>query len=99
MGPSRPPRCWAGSAPLAPSPGADTLRDPARRLKILLALVAPVTSAAPRHRDRDRAERLRRGNGRRRGLRVLEVASEGRARMDAASWVRGAHLEPGERLG
>ena len=32
-------------------------------------------------------------------IRVLEVASEGRARMDAASWVRGAHLEPGERLG
>lgn len=32
-------------------------------------------------------------------VRVLEVASESRSRMDAGSWLRGAHLEIGERLG
>jgi methionyl-tRNA formyltransferase len=32
-------------------------------------------------------------------VRVLEVASESRSRMDAGSWLRGARLEIGERLG
>jgi methionyl-tRNA formyltransferase len=32
-------------------------------------------------------------------VRVLEVASEGRSRMDAGSWMRGARPEIGERLG
>jgi methionyl-tRNA formyltransferase len=81
----------------APNPGADTLRD-GRRLKILRATAAPVASAEPGTvitvgpGGFDVAV----GDG---AIRVLEVASEGRARMDAASWVRGAHLEPGERLG
>ena len=81
----------------APSPGADTLRN-GRRLKILAATMAPVTSAEPGTViavGRDGFD-VAAGGG---SVRVLEVASEGRARMDAASWVRGAHLEPGERLG
>jgi methionyl-tRNA formyltransferase len=32
-------------------------------------------------------------------VRVLEVASEGRSRMDAGSWLRGARPQVGERLG
>jgi methionyl-tRNA formyltransferase len=81
----------------APSPGADTLRD-GRRLKILAATLAPVTSAEPGTviaLEPDGFDVAVAGGA----VRVLEVASEGRARMDAASWVRGAHLEPGERLG
>lgn len=81
----------------APNPGADTLRD-GGRLKILDATVAPGASAEPGTVIAVGAAGFDvavRGGA----VRVLEVASEGRARMDAASWVRGAHLEPGERLG
>jgi methionyl-tRNA formyltransferase len=81
----------------APNPGADTLRD-GKRLKMLAATVAPdapaepgtVLAVGPAGFD------VATGDG---AVRVLEVASEGRARMDAASWVRGAHLDLGERLG
>jgi methionyl-tRNA formyltransferase len=81
----------------APSPGADTLRD-GRRLKILAATEAQVASAEPGIVIAVGADGfdVAAGDG---SVSVLEVASEGRARMDAASWVRGAHLEPGERLG
>ncbi len=81
----------------APSPGADTLRE-GRRLKILRATVAPAASAEPGTVTGigPKGFDVAAGGG---VVRVLEVASEGRARMDAASWVRGAHLEPGERLG
>jgi methionyl-tRNA formyltransferase len=81
----------------APNPGADTLRE-GRRLKILAATAAPDASADPGivvAVDAEGFDVAAAGGA----VRVLEVASEGRARMDAASWVRGAHLEPGERLG
>jgi methionyl-tRNA formyltransferase len=80
----------------APSPGADTRRD-GRRLKILAAERSAgagepgtVIDVGPNGFDVAAADGA---------IRVLELASEGRARMDAAAWLRGAHLEPGERLG
>ena len=82
----------------SPQPGADTLRD-GRVLKILSASTrrdrahaAPGTVVAVDPSSFDVAA----GEG---AVQVLEVASEGRARMDVAAWLRGARLEPGERLG
>jgi methionyl-tRNA formyltransferase len=82
----------------SPEPGADTLRA-GRVLKILAASVVqgdkgatPGTITAAARSTFDVAA----GEG---AVRVHEVASEGRARMDAEAWLRGARLEPGERLG
>lgn len=80
----------------SPQPGASTSRG-GRVLKILAASAAggdgaPGTVIEIGDRWFDVA-----ANG---GVvRVLEVASEGRGRMDAGSWLRGARLELGERLG
>jgi methionyl-tRNA formyltransferase len=80
----------------APSPGADTRRD-GRRLKILVAERADGAGEPGTVIDVGAdAFDVAAGDG---AIRVLELASEGRARMDAAAWLRGAHLELGERLG
>jgi methionyl-tRNA formyltransferase len=80
----------------APQPGAATARG-GRVLKILAASATggdgePGRIIGVAERWFDVA-----ANGG--AVRVLEVASEGRSRMDAGSWLRGARLEIGERLG
>jgi methionyl-tRNA formyltransferase len=95
---------WREAAPavlariraFAPQPGASTTRG-GRVLKILAGSATggdgePGTVIEVGERWFEVA-----ANGG--AVRVLEVASEGRSRMDAASWLRGAHLEIGERLG
>jgi methionyl-tRNA formyltransferase len=80
----------------APQPGAATTRS-GRVLKILAASAAdgdgePGTVVEIGDRWFDVAANAG-------AVRVLEVASEGRSRMDAGSWLRGAHLVVGERFG
>ncbi len=82
---------------LAPRPGADTVRG-GRVLKILAASTGegeagavPGTVVAIDHAWFDVAS----GEGR---VRVHQVASEGRARMDVSAWLRGARLELLESL-
>jgi methionyl-tRNA formyltransferase len=81
---------------LAPQPGAATTRA-GRVLKILAASVTggvgePGSIIAIGEGWFDVA-----ANGG--AVRVLEVASEGRSRMDAGPWLRGARTRIGERLG
>ena len=80
----------------APQPGASTTRA-GRVLKILAASAAggegepgTVTDVGDRWFD------VAANGG---VVRILEVASEARSRMDAGSWLRGAHLRVGERFG
>jgi methionyl-tRNA formyltransferase len=82
----------------SPHPAADTLRG-GRVLKISEASVdrrsteaEPGTIVAVDRSSFDVAAGMD-------VVRVHEVASEGRARLDAGAWLRGARLEPGERLG
>ncbi len=86
----------------APRPGADTLRG-GRILKILAASVADAGATGPAEAAAGTVVRVdpawfevAAGEG---GVRVLEVAAEGRPRMPAGAWLRGSRLEPGERLG
>jgi methionyl-tRNA formyltransferase len=89
---------------LSPSPGATT----AFRGRPLKLLSAGTTHEGLGRRDADLAlpgsilaadERgvlVGAGEG---GVRLAEVAPEGRKRMPAADWARGARFAPGERLG
>jgi methionyl-tRNA formyltransferase len=85
---------------LSPEPAATTtFRD--EPLKVFEAVPA-VETPADRYPpgaivDADgRGVLVRTGAG---GLRLLQVAPAGRRRMRAGEWARGAHLDPGERLG
>jgi methionyl-tRNA formyltransferase len=80
----------------APRPGASTMRA-GRVLKIFSASATggegePGTIVEVGDRWFDVAA----GGG---AVRILEVASEGRSRMDVASWLRGSPAEVGEHLG
>jgi methionyl-tRNA formyltransferase len=95
---------WRETAPavlariraFAPQPGASTTRG-GRVLKILAGSATGGDGEPGRIIEvGERWFEVAANGG---AVRVLEVASEGRSRMDAASWLRGAHLEIGERLG
>ncbi|MDP9328613.1 MAG: methionyl-tRNA formyltransferase [Actinomycetota bacterium] len=80
----------------APQPGASTTRA-GRMLKILAASETAGDGDPGRVIEvGDRWFDVAANPG---AVRVLEVASESRSRMDAGSWLRGARLEIGERLG
>jgi methionyl-tRNA formyltransferase len=83
---------------LSPRPGAGTVRSDSV-LKILAASVGPGDPTADPGTVvaiDDAWFEVAAGEG---GVRIHEVASEGRARMHAAAWLRGARLERLERLG
>jgi methionyl-tRNA formyltransferase len=83
---------------LSPRPGAGTVRS-GSILKVLAASAGPGDPSADPGTVVAIDDAWFEVAAREGGVRVHEVASEGRARMDVASWLRGARLELLERLG
>ena len=82
----------------SPEPGADTLRD-GRVLNILRASVTGSEAEVPPGtivRADGSTLHVAAGDG---VVQVHRVAAQGRSHMEAAEWLRGARLRPGERLG
>jgi methionyl-tRNA formyltransferase len=77
---------------LSPFPGAWTTHD-GRRLKLLRSRLAPGTGTPGEVLD---GLTIACGAG---AVDILEVQAEGRARQDAASFLRGTAIAPGTRLG
>ncbi len=67
-----------------------------RGKRLVVAAAGPTSGPSPGAPGTVAGDVVATGNG---ALRLVAVTPEGRARVDAAAWARGARLAPGERLG